>query len=442
MTPTRRELPSALLLCCFLAPLCLQAQLTTLEIGSSPNPVGSGARAMGQGNAFIAVADDATCASWNPGGLSHLEAPEVSFAVEALSRREDLSSRRHPEAETGGSLALQDLNYASVVYPFFFRGRNMAMSLSYLKLYRFDKAMSFPYANIGSGLSVAADFDFDQEGEFSVLAPAFGVDVTDYLSLGVALNLWHHGLTGSSSFHKTESLSGTLAAGSLESTFSHVAKNRFEVREGYSIVLGGLYQVSKTWRVGAVVKPRYTLRLDHELMDTYFQEGDLGTTPGPIHNGAKDDAELRFPWIVGAGAAWQPRQDLTLAADATWTQWSRYRLHERGRDTNPLTGELVSTDELDDTFTLRVGAECLFIFRDLRVPLSCGLGYDPSPAVGDVDDFYTVSLGTGLQLGAWNLDLAYEFRWGNEVHGDTLRGLGATQDVKRHRVLASLIVYF
>ena len=39
------------------------------NFGSSPNPVGSGARALGWGSAFIAVADDATAASWNPGGL-------------------------------------------------------------------------------------------------------------------------------------------------------------------------------------------------------------------------------------------------------------------------------------------------------------------------------------------------------------------------------------
>ncbi len=49
-----------------------------LEIPSTFNPVGSGARALGMGNAFIAVADDATAASWNPGGLIQLGCPEVS----------------------------------------------------------------------------------------------------------------------------------------------------------------------------------------------------------------------------------------------------------------------------------------------------------------------------------------------------------------------------
>ena len=38
-------------------------------IFSAPMPSGSGARALGFAGAFTAVADDATAASWNPGGL-------------------------------------------------------------------------------------------------------------------------------------------------------------------------------------------------------------------------------------------------------------------------------------------------------------------------------------------------------------------------------------
>ena len=52
-----------------------------LRFSGSPNPVGAGARALGMGGAFIGVADDATAASWNPGGLIQLETPEVSAVV-------------------------------------------------------------------------------------------------------------------------------------------------------------------------------------------------------------------------------------------------------------------------------------------------------------------------------------------------------------------------
>ena len=42
--------------------------------------LGSGARAFGMGGAFLARADDATAASWNPAGLSYLRAPELSLS--------------------------------------------------------------------------------------------------------------------------------------------------------------------------------------------------------------------------------------------------------------------------------------------------------------------------------------------------------------------------
>ena len=51
----------------------------SIDISSSPNVVGSGARAMGMGGAFIAVADDATAASWNPAGLGGVVYRQLSF---------------------------------------------------------------------------------------------------------------------------------------------------------------------------------------------------------------------------------------------------------------------------------------------------------------------------------------------------------------------------
>ena len=51
----------------------------SLHFAPSPSPVGSGARAQGKALAFIGVADDATAASHNPGGLVQLERPEVSI---------------------------------------------------------------------------------------------------------------------------------------------------------------------------------------------------------------------------------------------------------------------------------------------------------------------------------------------------------------------------
>ena len=68
-----------------------------IGIASSPNPVGSGARAVGMGGAFIGIADDATAASWNPAGLIQMETPEMSVVGGYYSRAEDFSSSTNRE---------------------------------------------------------------------------------------------------------------------------------------------------------------------------------------------------------------------------------------------------------------------------------------------------------------------------------------------------------
>ena len=429
------------LLCC-----SVHAQLVTLEIGSSPNPVGSGARAMGQGNAFIAVADDATAASWNPGGLTRLERPEFSFALDALARDESLCSKSHPESNTTDDLELADFNYASVVVPVYW-GRPMVLSLSYIKQYSFDKSALFPYALDVAGTDLALVHELEQEGAFAAITPAFAIRATPRLSLGIAANFWDHGLTQSSSYHSTERSDGTLSVvfpfpiGRLQSRFIHVVEHEYEVTHGCSLALGAFFRATRHWTLGAVAKPPFDLTLEHTSLDWYNQFGPAGGTPGPQINRARRRATLRFPWILGAGAAWRPADPLTLSLDATWTQWSEYAFEENGRDTNPLTGQAVSQSELDDTFTCRFGAEYLLIGEKYIVPLRCGTSYDPAPGVDETDHFYTFSLGTGFQTGRWNLDVAYEFRWGNDVNAASLGTVDATQDVHQHRVLVSLIVY-
>ncbi|MBI4397197.1 MAG: PorV/PorQ family protein [Elusimicrobia bacterium] len=46
--------------------------------GASFLKIGAGARALGMGSAFTAVADDATAIYWNPGGLARMEGPQAS----------------------------------------------------------------------------------------------------------------------------------------------------------------------------------------------------------------------------------------------------------------------------------------------------------------------------------------------------------------------------
>ena len=96
---------------------------------------------MGMGGAFIAVADDATAASWNPGGLIQLERPEISVVGTYRHRIEDNDFGTNPEASGRQTVSDADLNYLSVVYPFTLHNLNMVVSINYQNLFDFKSRL-------------------------------------------------------------------------------------------------------------------------------------------------------------------------------------------------------------------------------------------------------------------------------------------------------------
>lgn len=162
----------------------------TIEIPSSPNPVGSGARALGMGGAFIAVADDATAASWNPGGLIQLETPEISAVSEAFYRVEDNTFGTNPEASGKQGVSRAGLNYLSAAYPFAIQEWNMIVSLNYQHLYDVTRQW-----DLSSGtLQRNAHVDIQQTGGLYALGLAYSIQLLPDLSFGFTANLWDDGI--------------------------------------------------------------------------------------------------------------------------------------------------------------------------------------------------------------------------------------------------------
>jgi len=76
------------------------------------------------------------------------------------------------------------------------------------------------------------------------------------------------------------------------------------------------------------------------------------------------------------------------------------------------------------------------------IPARCGIFYDPAPAQGSSDAFYGFSLGSGIARGRIVFDLAYQYRFGNDVGGSALEDIDFSQDVKEHTIYSSIIFYF
>lgn len=475
---------------CVAAVLCTATAAWGQEINASPSIVGSGARALGMGGAFIAVADDATAASWNPGGLTQLERPEVSvvYSWKWLGEQWDDTPFILPEDDY--LVRLRDINYFSVAYPFqrTIAGRNFVISLNYLRRYDYDRSMDFRarFSQPFTGLiyDARANIGFDQEGSLSTLSPAFGFELTDRLSCGVVMNLWDSDIVetnGWESFTQRRSLGDihVIGGGSLQVIGRNDTYKKYENFEGTNYSFGLLYKPTERLSVGAVYHTKFTSHVDYTRLD-------FGAGIFPY------SSRLRMDWpsAAGLGIAYRfPNDKLTLSLDVTRQDWDQYvqidpqssiwadgfqnRRHSFplvsswSHRKSPITNLPKWMSPHDATFTVRLGAE--YVFVDPNKPLAnylpsvrAGVFYDPEPAsgrkehwwgvdpIGDgkPENYYGVALGAGVLIkNRVNIDAAYQYRWGSDVKRDTFVDEGQLEngfkiDAGQHLVYLSTVIYF
>ena len=226
------------------------------------------------GGAFIAVADDATAASWNPAGLTQLKKPEVSFAVSYFRRRDDFTSSDHPETSGIQKISSTDLNYASFVYPFELLKRNMVVSLNYQLLYELDYDVETNVNFQAPTTRTEHEVDFRQRGQLVALSPAYAIDITPDFSLGFTFNIWTDDLFWSNGWKstttdkgKTYQGGGRNSRGILSSSFKSVDKDRYSDFSGFNMHIGFLWDINRYITIGGVVKTPFTAEMKHQRVE-------------------------------------------------------------------------------------------------------------------------------------------------------------------------------
>jgi long-subunit fatty acid transport protein len=412
-----------------------------IEMSSSLNPVGSGARATGMGGAFIGVADDATAASWNPAGLIQLEKPEVSAVYSYFKRKQGYSSSSHPEIESINTMDTSGLNYASAVLPFVFAKRNVVLSVNYQRLYEMNKNVAFRYTWDIGGDKLRDNVRFAQDGYLYTASPALAVQITPELSLGVTLNVWDNYL-GSNGWESAyaSSASGTLAGNPVTIKNNEKSKTAFT---GTNAHLGFLWTPFGRFTVGGVYKTPFDGRLKKRSTATQVQ--DWPTIPLHIESTASrvEHLTMRMPASYGLGFAYRHSDRWTVSLDVYKTEWSRFSVEDGlGNDVNPFDGKPLSEGRLKDTTQVRIGTEYLIIRGRNVIPLRFGLFYDPEPTKGNPDDYYGFSVGMGFVRGKIAIDAAYQYRSGKNVSGDIAAIEGSKADITQHTGMMSVIYYF
>lgn len=415
-----------------------------IEFSSTLNPVGSGARATGMGGAFIAVADDATAASWNPAGLINLEKPEMSIVYSYFKREQTYLSDTHPETDgTSQSMDANGINFASLAYPFTFLDHNMIVSLNYQRLYDMTKKSSLTVkSDLGDGFSNRkTDLDFRQDGYLGAFSPAFAIQVTPQIYLGATLNIWDD-FAGTCNWKSTLNRPATGRLGLLffEETFNITSKYTFS---GVNANIGILYSPTGKLTLGLVYKTPFEADLTKETQSSASQsfpaDPDMWSS---LNTSYKEKLKMNMPASYGVGIAYRHSDNLSFAFDLYRTEWSDFYLTDStGTKYNPITTLPLSAGKSKDTTQVRFGGEYLFIDDKLVIPVRGGVFYDPEPHGTELDDFYGFSLGSGVAYDKYIFDFSYQYRFGNGV-GSDIPNSGVTSDITQHTAMLSLIYHF
>jgi len=406
-----------------------QTEVDRIDITGRQNlTLGSGARAYGMGGAFLARADDATAASWNPAGLSYLRVPEVSLV--GVSNSFDITRGLSRDQFAGRAF-----DFAAFTWPIGLGDVRGAVQLSYQRAISFDGSRRIELYDQASGVLQQFE-DGTSDGGFDVIAFGTGLRLSRRVRAGFTVNRWLNGYE--------QELSRTI----LYDDQRPLREFGLDFRpSGWSFNFGLMVSPFEQLNVAAVYKTPFTadVSLDKSRRDSW---GTIDNIEEVTTNAASSEAvRLDFPASFGFGLSWRPRDTLTLSADFTRTRWSRARILDyfdvvktaqsrRGVPAVPpppivyperqyptLRPVPDPNDPADparkqgqrDAEQIRVGVEWVLIRGGLKVPLRAGYFNDRQIipiAGGDPPRFNGFTVGTGLILGSMLLDLAYVYEFG------------------------------
>ena len=405
------------------------AQVVTLELSYS-NP---GARSLGLGGAFVALADDATAAYANPSGLVQLVRPEVSAEGRTWAYStpyteggrasgqpsglgiDTLPGLRRPRSEDG----LSGISFLSLVYP-----KNRWC----LAFYRHQQA-NFEMFNVVDGLFA------DPPGSGG-LQPGFSGTVRDEdQRTSLDLEIVNYGISGAYRLNDRFSLGFGLSHvdGSLraitdeyepddDTATAYFSANSFQPeRLAHSVdtVMGGsdwtwsagfLWIVDRNWSLGGFYRQGPDFDLAFTLVPGPARPNDpAGTIPTPVS----------FPDVYGLGAAFRSADGrLTLAFEWDRVTYSTIIESLDPRLVTPGAGVVEPGTGVDDGSELRFGAEYALRVVSPVLAIRAGTWLDPAHRIryeGELDfdrallrpadDEIHLTLGLGVAFETVQVDL-------------------------------------
>jgi len=389
-----------------------------------------GARSMGFGGAFVALADDATAAFANPAGLVQITRPEVALEGRYWDYSTPFVERGRFEGEPTGigvdvvagmesgssSYDTTGVSFLSIVYP---KNRWSVAFYRHL-LADFQSLTQTEGIFYGSGTNCcrAIDQRVRTRLDFVTYGLSGAYRVSDAVSLGLSLVYFDGDLdiVGQPHLPDEDDALGIFAPTSYLPE-RRVGDTSVRIDDAdWGLTAGLLWSISPQWRLGAFYRQGPDFEMPGEAVagpaGSFFGLPPAGTIVG------SGTTPIGFPDVYGLGFSFQPQGGrLTIGFE-----WDRVEYSTILDSLDPDEID-ASNFSLEDGDELHLGAEYVFLRSTTLAAARLGVWLDPDhqprfTSGGDLleqalfppgDDQIHYALGLGLAFKKFQIDLGADF---------------------------------
>lgn len=384
---------------------------------------GTGARALGLGNAYTGVADDFTAVWWNPAGLGQIKKFELTGGFSHFNYSDDATFLGNTSNYSNSATTLNNLG---IVFPFPTVRGSLVFAVGYNRTNNFTTGMSFNGFNPVSSIiptlitnDPASNIPYqtfltDNDGLYTPLTKNLNQsgDVLEGGSLGnwafsgameVAPNLYAglslHVATGSYSYDRNYNEADSKNYYTFLDTvhYSSIDFSRLKLEDnitsdfsGFGAQLGILYNFKNQLRFGLTIKTpfRYNVKEDFSTRGTTtFDNGDSYT----YKTSGSGEYDVVTPYVFSGGVAWTFK-GLMLSGDLEWIDYTQMEFDNANEDVTALNRDIKSV--LQSVVNFRGGLE--YTIPTVELKLRGGYGIYPSPFKGDQSEYNQKIMSFGL----------------------------------------------
>lgn len=364
--------------------------------GLSLNSIGP--KGFGMGGAFVGLANDYTAIYWNPAGLTQIQRNYIgAFVTDIVPMATFKYVAAGIDAKTKANHYLAPNLMGSFRLNF---SEKLTVGLGV-----------FVPAGIGAewdgtelaNLSAGDPVEWMSKIGVINISPAVAYQVTDQLSLGVALNI----------FYGMFDLKNPVVANGNGYQYSEESDGF-----GYGATIGALYKATDNFSIGASFKTKTDVKMSGSAKNPV-----MAAVLAPTESNF--DRDVSWPMWIAGGVAFRPIEALVITADVQFSRWSE-SADEFVTEYENATWMAVTTPNNDNKFILhwKDATQIRFgIGYSVNKNLDVRAGYyiDPAPAPSETYNilfpsisYNTITLGAGYSISNFMFDIAGEYLIGKD----------------------------